>query len=187
MAGWIIGIVVAIIVIGLVAAIVSNYNNMIRARNEVNESFANIDVALKKRYDLIPNLVNTVKGYAKHEKETLTQVIDSRNLAQKAETINEKVAAENQVNTCLRKVWALEERYPDLKADKNFLSLQESLSKMETEIASYRQKYNGIATDFNTRIQVFPSNILASMFKFSKYELFKIVDEKERENVIVEF
>ena len=168
-------------------AIVSTYNNMVSARNSVNQAFSNIDIVLKKRYDLIPNLVNTVKGYAKHEKETLTEVIECRNSAQSAQSINDKIVAENKFNSSLRTIWALEERYPDLKADKNFLNLQESLSKMETEIASYRASYNNVVTDFNNRIQVFPSNILASMFKFTKYELFKITDEKERENVKVEF
>jgi len=185
--GLIIGIVVALLVFGLVCAVVTNYNGMVKAKNEVERSFADIDVLLKKRFDLIPNLVNTVKGYAKHEKETLTEVINCRNLFDNAKTVNEKVVAENKVNASLRNIWALEERYPDLKADKNFLSLQNSLSKMETEIATQRTMFNSVVTDFNSRIQVFPSNILASMFKFEKFELFKITDEKERENVKVEF
>jgi LemA protein len=160
---------------------------MVRAKNSVEQAFADIDVVLKKRFDLIPNLVNTVKGYAKHEKETFTEVVEARNLAQNAKTTNEKVVAENKLNGALKNIWALEERYPDLKANKNFLSLQESLTKMESEIAAQRKQYNSIVTNFNSSIQVFPSNILASIFKFSKFELFKIVDAKERENVKVEF
>ena len=166
--------------------VVSVYNKLVNARNKVENQFSQIDIQLKKRYDLIPNLVETVKGYAKHEKETLEGVIEARNKAVTANSINEKVDAENQITGALNKLFALSEAYPELKANENFKSLQNELKEVEDKIAYSRQFYNDTAMSYNNIVAMFPSNIVANMFKFKSYDYFKI-DEKERENVKVKF
>ncbi|MEG1582144.1 MAG: LemA family protein, partial [Clostridia bacterium] len=142
---------------------------------------------MKKRYDLIPNLVNTVKGYAKHEKETLESVISARNVAMGAKTANEKINAEKGLSGVLSKLMMVAEQYPDLKADRGFLDLQEQLRGLEVEIANARKYYNGNVKVYNNKIMVFPSNIIASMFKFHKVSMFEITSNEERETVKVEF
>ena len=176
----------AIAVVVVVFWIYSIYASVIRKRNKAQEAFSSIDVQLKKRYDLIPNLVETVKGYAKHEKETLEGVIEARNKAVTANSINEKVDAENQITGALNKLFALSEAYPELKANENFKSLQNELKEVEDKIAYSRQFYNDTAMSYNNIVAMFPSNIVANMFKFKSYDYFKI-DEKERENVKVKF
>lgn len=188
MEGWVIGvIIISLVGLVLILSVIGMYNGLVKRKNAVEQAFADIDVLLKKRYDLIPNLVNTVKGYAKHEKETLNAVTECRANAQKASTTNQKIKAENKFNSALRSVFAVSESYPELKADQNFLSLQESLSKMETEIATQRTFYNAEVTRFNTKIQVFPDKLVAGLLNFTKFELFQIVVEEERQNVKVEF
>ena len=181
----IIFIVLAIVVL-IAIYVVSVYNKLVNARNKVENQFSQIDIQLKKRYDLIPNLVETVKGYAKHEKETLEGVIEARNKAVTANSINEKVDAENQITGALNKLFALSEAYPELKANENFKSLQNELKEVEDKIAYSRQFYNDTAMSYNNIVAMFPSNIVANMFKFKSYDYFKI-DEKERENVKVKF
>ncbi|MGI6168214.1 MAG: LemA family protein [Christensenellales bacterium] len=181
--GWIIaGVIVLILIIWFVAT----YNKFIRLKNTIEEAFSTMDVYLKKRYDLIPNLVETVKGYAAHEKETLQNVVAARSMAQGATTLDEKLAGENMLTNTLRTLFAVAESYPDLKANVNFMDLQRQLSSLEDEIASSRKYYNAIVRQFNTSLQTFPSSIIASIFKFEKQPMFEI-NEQERENVKVQF
>lgn len=188
LSAWgIVGIVIGGVVLLAVLWIWSTYNNLIRKRNQVEEGFSTMDVYLKKRYDLIPNLVETVKGYAKHEKDTLAEVIKLRNTAVSASSIDEKVKAENNFANGLRQVFALAENYPNLKADTNFADLQNQLKAVEVDIANARKYYNAVVKDFNNSIQVFPNSIIAKNHKFTKYEMFAVADSAERENVKVKF
>ena len=188
--GTIVGIVVAVLVVLLivilVAAIIGMYNTLVRLRNTVEEAWSTIDVQLKKRYDLIPNLVETVKGYAKHEGETLEKVIAARNLAMTSSG-DAKMAAENALTGTLKSLFALQERYPDLKANTNFMDLQNQLKMIENEIASARRYYNGTVKTFNTKIEVFPSNLIANMMKLTKRPYFELDSEEERKAVSVKF
>ena len=188
--GTIVGIVVAVLVVLLivilVAAIIGMYNTLVRLRNTVEEAWSTIDVQLKKRYDLIPNLVETVKGYAKHEGETLEKVIAARNLAMTSSG-DAKMAAENALTGTLKSLFALQERYPDLKANTNFMDLQNQLKVIENEIASARRYYNGTVKTFNTKIEAFPSNLIANMMKLTKRPYFELDSEEERKAVSVKF
>jgi len=179
---WWIWAIIALVVI----IIIATYNKLISLRNKVKNSWAQIDVQLKKRFNLIPNLVDTVKGYAKHEKTVLTEITKARNMMQKAKDVNAKAAAENQLSGALKSLFAVAENYPDLKASQNFLQLQEELSGMESKIAYARQFYNDMVMRFNTAIQVFPTNIFANMLKFTEQQHFETAG-KERENVKVKF
>lgn len=176
---WVIIIIVVLSIIGL-------YNGLIRLKNKVKNAWAQIDVQLKKRFDLIPNLVDTVKGYAKHEKTVLKEVTEARNMMQQAKDVKGKAAAENQLAGALKTLFAVSENYPDLKASTNFLQLQEELSGMESKIAYARQFYNDMVMRFNTKIQLFPNNIFANMLNFKEQQFFETAD-KERENVKVKF
>lgn len=165
----------------------NTYNSLVGLRNKVEEAFSTMDVYLVKRHDLIPNLVETVKGYAKHEKETLDAVISARNKAVSANTMDEKIAAENTFQGALGRLFALAEAYPDLKANTNFLDLQNQLKLVEEDIANARKYFNGTTRQYNTAIEVFPANIVAGMFRFTKKPLFEVQDESERQNVKVSF
>ncbi len=177
---WIILAVVAVLILWVVAA----YNRFITFKNRVDEAWADIDVQLKRRYDLIPNLVNTVKGYAAHESGTLEAVIAARNSAMatmsgagtavSADGLAQKVAAESQLSGALKSVFALSENYPDLKANQNFLALQGELSDTENKIQAARRFYNGNVRDYNTMLQVFPGNVIAGVFHFTKRDLFEL-------------
>ncbi len=162
------------------------YNKFIRLKNQADESFSGIDVQLKRRYDLIPNIVETVKGYAAHEKETLQKVIEARSMAQKATALPDKAAAENILSGALKSLFALAESYPDLKANQNFLELQKTLSEIEDTIQLARRYYNAVVRDYNILCEAFPSVIIANMFGFPKKEFFEIGGE-ERQNVKVSF
>ena len=182
---------IVIIVIGgllllLVLYVIGVYNKLVNAKNKVENQFSQIDIQLKRRTDLIPNLVETVKGYAKHEKGTLTEVIVARNKAVSADTVNEKIKANSELTGAISKLFALSESYPELKANENFLSLQNDLKDTEDKITYARQFYNDSAMGFNNLVEMFPSNIVANMFKFKKFEYFKI-DEKEKETPKVKF
>lgn len=181
--------------VALAAAVIGIYNGLVRLRANVDEGWSGIDVQLKRRYDLIPNLVETVKGYAKHEKETLTAVMEARSKATAMNIDISKVTpdmmaqfskAQSGISGALGKLFAVAEAYPDLKANENFLKLQEELSVIEDAIQSARRYFNGTVRDYNVRIETVPSNIVAGMFSFTKREFFKI-DESEKENVKVEF
>lgn len=173
-------ILLGIIVI-LVVWVIALYNGLVRQRNEVENAWAQIDVQLKRRHDLVPNLVETVKGYAKHEREALEAVIKARSIAVGATGIEEKAAAENMLSGALRQLFALSEAYPDLKANTNFLALQEELTSTENKIAFARQYFNDRTMQFNTTTEAFPSNIIAGMFNFTRKPLFELKDEAQRE------
>lgn len=182
---WLIGLLV---VAGLLVVYVfTTYNGFVSLKNKCEEAFSTMDVYLTKRYDLIPNLVETVKGYASHEKETLDSVISARNKAVNATSVEDKIAAEQGLAGTLGRLFALSENYPDLKANTNFLDLQAQLQLMESEIANARKYYNGVVKMFNIKVEQFPSNIIAGMFNFIKRPLFEVADAGQRENVKVQF
>ena len=166
--------------------IVSIYNSLIRLRNKVENGWAQIEVQLKRRHDLIPNLVETVKGYAKHEKELFENVTKARSAVMSAGSVQGKAEASNFLTSTLKSLFAVAENYPELKANENFLKLQEDLTKTEDKISYARQFYNDIAMTYNIKIQTVPSNIIASIFRFGKKELFE-TPEVEREVPKVEF
>lgn len=167
---------------------VATYNRGVKLRNQVEESWSGISVQLKRRYDLIPNLVSTVKGYAKHEQETLEKVINLRNQAQAVPTgdIAGQAQAEQALSAGLRSIFALAENYPDLKANQNFMELQRSLSDVEDNIQNARRYYNAVVRDNNNYVESFPSMLIARMGGFHTYSYFEI-DEQEKQNVKVEF
>lgn len=170
----------------LVVFVVGIYNGLIRLKNKCEEGWADIDTQLKRRYDLIPNLVETVKGYAGHEAQTLEKVIQARNTALNAKTVQEKEQAENIISGALKTIFALSENYPDLKANQNFMDLQKTLTEIEEHIQLSRRYYNATVRDFNTKIEVFPNNLLANPLGFAKKEFFMATDE-EKQNVKVSF
>jgi len=176
-------LIVAIVLVGWLIAV---YNGLITLRNRVDEAWSDIDVQLKRRYDLIPNLVETVKGYAKHEAGTLENVVKARNAAMGAQGTHDKAEAENMLSTTLKSIFALSEAYPDLKANQNFMQLQDDLKDAEDKIQASRRFYNANVRDFNTRIQVFPNNLIAGQMSFKAYEFFEAGAE-ERQNVAVKF
>ena len=179
-------IVILVIVLVLAVYVVSAYNGLVQSRNKVRDQFSQIDVQLKRRFDLIPNLVETVKGYAKHESETLEKVIQARNNYANAKTEAEKVEAANEMSRGVMNIMALAESYPDLKANTNFVDLQNQLKEVEDKIGYARQFYNDSVLMYNNKIEMFPSNLVASMFGFKKETFFE-ADAKERENVQVKF
>jgi LemA protein len=179
-------IVILIIVAVVIIVIVGMYNSLVRLRNRVKNAWSQIDVQLKRRYDLIPNLVETAKGYLKHESETLEKVVQARNMAMGAQGVAEQAKAEGQLTQTLKSLFAVVESYPDLKANQNMMMLQEELTSTENRIAFARQHYNDSTMTYNNSIQVFPKNIIAGMFNFKESEFFE-ADETERENVKVQF
>jgi LemA protein len=170
-------IVIAVLVVLLGIYAIASYNGLVSLRNRIENAWAQIDVQLKRRYDLIPNLVETVKGYASHERETLDAVISARNAGLNATGPAEQAQAENQITGALKSLFALSEAYPDLKANQNFAQLQEELTGTEGRIAYARQFYNDTVYRYNTKIQSFPSNLLANAFSFSEREYFQADDE----------
>ena len=169
----IIYIIIAIVVL-VVLWLVGAYNRFVRLVNQAKEAWADIDVQLKRRYDLIPNLVNTVKGYATHESSAFEKVTEARSKAMGAGNLADKAEAENQLVGALKSVFAIAEAYPDLKANQNFLSLQQELSDTENKIQAARRFYNGNVRDLNTAIESFPGNVIASSFRFVKMEFFEL-------------
>ena len=177
-----------IIIVVLIAAAIVIYNGLVQSRNRVDEAWSDIEVQLKRRYDLIPNLVNTVKGYAKHEEGVFTKVTDARAAAMAAPNPDQKLVAENQLSQTIRSLFAVAENYPELKANQNFLSLQSDLTDTEDKIQAARRFFNGNVRDYNTKLQTFPSNVFANMFGFGPKTFFGI-DEKgpEAQPVNVQF
>jgi LemA protein len=177
----IIALIAIVSVFGLMY--VSAYNSLIKYRQQVKEAWAGIDVQLKRRHDLIPNLVNTVKGYAKHEAETLEKVIQARNAAMSApaSTLGSKAGAENMLTGTLKSLFALSENYPDLKANQNFIKLQDELTETEDQIAASRRIYNSNVEEFNSKIEMFPSNVVANFHHFKKAEFFELTDSERKE------
>ena len=176
--------VVAIVVIG---ALISLYNRLVRLKTMVQEAWSGIDVQLKKRYDLIPNLVESVKGYAKHERKVLDDVTRSRSVGINASTVAEQGQAENVITQALGKLFAVAENYPDLKANTNFIDLQKQLSQVENDIQLARRYYNGSVRNNNIAVQSFPSNLVAGMFGFSESEFFELEDTEQRTAPKVDF
>jgi LemA protein len=178
------------VIIGLIAVLffwlVGVYNSLIRLRNRTDEAWSDIDVQLKRRYNLIPNLVETVKGYAKHERELFEKVTKARTAAMGAQSVEEHGQAENMLAGALKSLFAVAENYPDLKANQNFLELQRELSDTENKIQAARRFYNGNVRDFNIKIEKFPNNLVANMLGFKKRDFFE-VEEAAREPVKVEF
>jgi len=188
LAGVIVLIVILVVIaIAVVGIGVGYYNSIISIRNKVDNAWHQIDVQLRKRYDLIPNLVETVKGYAAHEKETLQKVIEARNTGINAQTVKEQSDAENMITGTLKSLFALSERYPNLKADQHFSRLMEQLNGIESNIAYARQFYNDMVMKFNTRTQTFPGNLFAKMFNFTAKDYFEIEETTARGPVKVEF
>lgn len=181
-----IGIIIAVVVIVIILWGVATYNSLVSLRNRVRDQWAQMDVQLKRRFDLIPNVVNTVKGYAKHEKETLEDVVKARNTYLSATTPEDMMNADGELTKAVSKLFALTESYPELKANENFLKLQDELTTTEEKIAAARQFYNDIVMQYNNKIEVIPSNIIAGLFHFKKEAFFQ-ANETERENVKVEF
>ena len=180
-------IVTLVIVLVLVFWVISIYNGLVRLRNAVKNAWSQIDVQLKRRHDLIPNLMETVKGYMQHERETLEAVTRARNLAAGASGVANQAQAETGLNQALMKFFAVAEQYPDLKANQNFMALQEELTSTENKIGFARQAYNDGVMQYNNQIEMFPSNIIAGMFNFAKSEFFELKDEAERDVPKVSF
>lgn len=179
-------IVVLVIVILLVLWVVATYNSLVTFRNRVKDAWSQIDVQLKRRFDLIPNLVETVKGYTKHESETLENVIKARNTYMSATLPEDQMKADGELTKAVSKLFALAESYPDLKANTNFNELQKELNETENKIAMSRQFYNDIVMQYNNKVEMVPSNIIANMFHFKKEAFFE-AEKAERENVQVKF
>lgn len=170
-------IIIGIVVI-LIIMIISIYNSLVKLRNNRENAFADIDVQLKQRHDLIPQLVETVKGYASHEKETLDRVVSARNNALNSKSIDDKIVAENQLTSALAGLKITLEAYPDLKANQNFLQLQEEISDVENKLSSVRRYFNSATKEYNNKVQTFPSNVIAGMFGFHREMMFDLGDQR---------
>lgn len=180
-------LIVGIIVVVVVLWLVGMFNSLVRARNRVKEAWSDIDVQLKRRYDLIPNLVETVRGYASHEREVLENVIKARAMAMSAQSVGEHGQAENMLSGALKSLFALSEAYPQLRASENFAKLQDELSDTENKIQAARRFYNTNVLDLNNKVEQFPTNIFANMFGFKKEIFFELGSEVERQPVKVSF
>ena len=183
MALW---IIIAVLVL-LVIIVINIYNNLVRLRQKVRNSWSQIDVQLQRRFDLIPNLVDTVKGYLKHESDVLTKVTELRTSWANAASVKEKAELDGELSNTLKTIMAVSENYPDLKANQNFSELQQELQNTENKIAFSRQFYNDTVTMYNTKLEVVPSNIIASLFGFKPEELFNAESAESRKNVKIDF
>ncbi len=179
-------ILLAVVVV-LILAIIGIYNSLVTLRQRVKNAWSQIDVQLQRRFDLIPNLVETVKGYMTHEQDTLAKVTELRSSWAKAETVSQKAELDNQLSSALKTIMAVSENYPDLKANQNFSELQEELRNTENKISYSRQFYNDSVTRYNTKLELFPSNFIASMFHFTAETLFEAENDEARKNVKVSF
>lgn len=175
------------IIVVLLLLIASSYNSLVGLRQKVKNAWSQIDVQLQRRFDLIPNLVESVKGYMNHESDVLAKVTELRSSWANAKTVSEKAELDNQLSNTLKTIMAVSESYPDLKANQNFLDLQASLNNTEDKISYSRQFYNDTVTKYNTKIEQFPSNIVASMFHFTTETLFEVDNSEARKNVKVDF
>ena len=187
MTGMIIAAVAAVPLLIIGIYIGATYNALVKLKNSVEEAFSTMDVYLKKRWDLIPNIVESVKGYAKHEAQTLQNVISARNMRYTDMTEEQKLQANTELARGLAAIHVLAEQYPDLKANQNFLDLNNQLQRTEEDIANARKYYNAVVRNYNNKTEMFPSSIVANMFKFGKRQMFVIEDEAEKEAVRVQF
>ena len=178
---------IIVIVIAVILWLVFTYNGLVRRKYRVKEAWADIDVQLKRRYDLIPNLVETVKGYATHETSAFENVTKARAQALGAQTVHEKEAAENMLSSALKSIFAIAEAYPQLRAIESFVKLQDELSDTENKIQAARRFYNGNVMDYNTKIETFPTNLIVGIFGFGKEEFFQLEEEEAKEPVKVKF
>ena len=183
----IITIIVLVVIVGAAVWLIASYNGLVTLKNRAKEAWADIDVQLKRRYDLIPNLVQTVKGYATHERELFEKVTQARANAMGAQGVKEKADAENMLTSTLKSLFAVSEAYPDLKASTNFLELQRGLTDTEDKVQAARRFYNTNVRDLNISIESFPSNMIAAPFGFKQMELFQTANEAERQPVAVKF
>ncbi len=179
--------IILVVVFVLVLWLAGTYNSLVKIKNRAKEAWSDIDVQLKRRYNLIPNLVKTVKGYAAHEKGVFEKVTEARSRAMGAQSVEEKAKAENMLTNTLKSLFAVSENYPDLKASVNFLELQRELRDTEDKIQAARRFYNGNVRDLNIKREAFPSNIVASIFNFKKMDLFEIEEAEARETPKVSF
>jgi LemA protein len=180
-------LIVSLVLIGLIVVwVIVLFNGLIKLKNRVEEAWSDIDVQLKRRYDLIPNLIETVKGFAKQEREVLESVTEARTRAMGAQDTKDQVEAENMLSDTLKSLFAVSENYPDLKSNENFLELQRELSDTENKIQASRRFYNGNVRDFNTKIQTFPNNMIAGTLNFNEKEFFE-AREEEKKNIDVKF
>lgn len=182
-------VLIIFIILGIIVVLyaVTGYNGFVKMKNRIEEAFATMDVYLKKRWDLIPNLVNTVKGYAEHEKSTLEAVTAMRKQSYDSMTADEKIEANKALGKGLGRLIATAEAYPELKADAGFRQLSDQLKEIENDIANSRKYYNATVREFNTKTETFPSNIIAGIFHFTKYRMYEVESPAERDNVKVEF
>lgn len=183
MIGW---IILAIVVV-LIITIIGMYNSLVQSKIKVDNAWSQIDVQLQRRFDLIPNFVETVKGYMTHEKETFTKIAELRTSWANTQNVSEKADLNNQLSGALKTIMAVSENYPELKANQNFANLSEELRNTENKISFSRQFYNDTVTMYNTKLQIFPSNIIASMFNFTARDLFEAESDEARKNVKVDF
>ena len=183
--------VLAIIIIAVIAVLavwfIGMYNGFVKAKNNCEEGYSTMDVYLKKRYDLVPNLVETVKGYAKHESETFEKVVKARSMIGSASSVEERAEGENQLTGALKTLFAVAEAYPELQANQNFMDLQAQLQTLEGEIAESRKYYNATVKTYNNKVEMFPTNIIATMFHFDRKPMFEVNSAEERQNVKVQF
>ena len=180
-------IIALIVIVVICIIIVAMYNNLVSLRQKVQNAWSQIDVQLQRRFDLIPNLQETVKGYLAHESETFTKIAELRTAWASAETVAQKAEISSQLTDALKTIMAVSENYPDLKANTTFAQLQEELRNTENKIAYSRQFYNDTVTMYNTKLEVFPSNLIAKAFNFKPSELFEVKDEQEKQNVKIDF
>jgi len=178
--------IILIIIVGILLYLWVTYNSLINLRNKVRDQYSQIDVELKRRFDLVPNLVETVKGYTKHEKETLESVVNARNSYVSADSMDSKLKADGELTSAISKLFALTESYPDLKANTNYMNLQTELAEIEQKIVYSRQFYNDAVLKLNNKIEMFPSNLIAKKFNFQQEKFFEAV-EAEKENIKVKF
>lgn len=182
-----VGLIISVIVVLIILFVISTYNSLVRARQKVKNAWSQIDVHLQRRFDLIPNLINTVKGYMKHEEETFTKITELRTSWANSKTVGEKAELDNQLSGTLKTIMAVSENYPELKANTNFSELQAELQNTENKLSFARQFYNDTVTMYNMKISVIPANIVASIFGFKPEEVFKTESEEARKNVKVDF
>ena len=180
-------VVIAVVVVGAILFVIGLYNGLQRKKLGAENAWSDIDVQLKRRHDLIPNLVNTVKGYATHESETLEAVTSARNAAAGAQGIDAQLGAENMLTQSLGRLFAVSEAYPDLKANQNFIQLQEELTSTENKIGFSRTNYNRMTANYNEKLEMIPTNIVANMFNFQNRDLFEVESAEEREPTQVKF
>ncbi len=183
----IIGIIVGIVIVVLILAIIGMYNSLVQAKIKVNNAWSQIDVQLQRRFDLIPNFIEIVKGYMTHEKETFEKIAELRTSWSNTNNVSEKAMLDNQLSESLKTIMAVSENYPELKANQNFSELSEELRNTENKISFSRQFYNDAVTIYNTKLQVFPSNIIAGIFHFTAHDLFSAESDEARKNVKVDF